>query len=95
VEPHWIDRRDGQPSHVAAGDAPVTMKAYDTTEKAKKHLAAAKMAVDGPPAGYPLRNGSHSRRNVAVGPRTEWRSLADAVEKGGNCGGRGGLIQFL
>lgn len=42
VEPHWIGRRDGQPGHVVAGDAPVTMKAYDTTERAKKHLAAAK-----------------------------------------------------
>ncbi|MEA3062482.1 MAG: hypothetical protein QOJ94_2263 [Sphingomonadales bacterium] len=45
VEAHWIDRRDGQPGHVAAGDAPVTMKAYDTAEKAKQHLAAAKAAT--------------------------------------------------
>lgn len=45
VEPHWIGRRDGQPGHVAAGDAPVTMKAYDTTERAKKHLVAAKATV--------------------------------------------------
>lgn len=45
VEPHWIDRRDGQPGHVAAGDAPVTMKAYDTTEKAKQHLGRAKAAT--------------------------------------------------
>jgi hypothetical protein len=45
VQPHWIDRRDGQPGFVASGDAPVTMKAYDTADKAKQHLAAAKAAT--------------------------------------------------
>jgi hypothetical protein len=43
VQAHWIDRDDeGKPGRVILGDAPVTMKAYETAEKAKQHLAAAK-----------------------------------------------------
>lgn len=46
VEAHWIDRDDeGRPGRVILGDAPVTMKAYDTAEKAKQHLAAAKQVA--------------------------------------------------
>jgi hypothetical protein len=63
VEPHWIDRRDGQPGHVTVGDAPVTMKAYDTTEKAKKHLAAAKL-VTGSERVEQIRSGMGALRRT-------------------------------
>ncbi len=43
TDAHWIDRDgEGKPGLVVLGDAPVTMKVYDTAEKAKQHLAAAK-----------------------------------------------------
>ncbi|HWT29459.1 MAG TPA: hypothetical protein VN240_00350 [Propylenella sp.] len=43
VEAHWIDRDDeGKPGRVVLGDAPVTMKAYDSAAKARDYLAEAK-----------------------------------------------------
>ena len=40
---HWVDRdADGKPGCVALNDAPATSKAYDTTQRAKEHLAQAK-----------------------------------------------------
>lgn len=42
LQTHWIERdADGNPGHFVANDAPVTSKAYDTTERAKAALAEA------------------------------------------------------
>jgi hypothetical protein len=42
-EAHWIAcDNDGNPGHITLNDAPITSKAYDTTEHAKKCLAKAK-----------------------------------------------------
>lgn len=70
VEPHWVDRRDGQPGYVAAGDAPVTMKAYDTTDKAKKHLAAAK-----------AKTGSAQVEQIQAGMAALRRTIEETVVK--------------
>jgi energy-coupling factor transporter ATP-binding protein EcfA2 len=70
VEPHWIDRRSGKPGYVAPGDAPVTMKAYESTDKAKKHLAAAKVAV-----------GSKQVEEVRAGMGALRRTIEETVVK--------------
>lgn len=45
VESHWIERTfDGRPGQIALGDAPPTMKRYETTQQAKTFLADAKAA---------------------------------------------------
>ena len=45
VESHWIERTyDGRPGQIALGDAPPTMKRYETTQQAKALLAEAKAA---------------------------------------------------
>jgi energy-coupling factor transporter ATP-binding protein EcfA2 len=79
VEPHWIDRRDGQPGHVTVGDAPVTMKVYDTTEKAKKHLAAAK-AVSGSAQVEQIRSGMGALRRT-IEEMVVKRLFKDAVPR--------------
>jgi len=70
VEPHWIDRREGRPGHVAAGDAPVTMKAYDTADKAKLHLAAAKRTT-----------GSEQVEQIRAGMGALRRTIEETVVK--------------
>jgi energy-coupling factor transporter ATP-binding protein EcfA2 len=45
VESHWIERTaDGRPGQIALGDAPPTMKRYETTQQAKALLIEAKAA---------------------------------------------------
>lgn len=72
VEAHWIDRDDatGKPGKVVLGDAPVTMKAYDTAEKAKEHLAEAKKLV-----------GSKQVDQVRAGMDALRRTIEEAVVK--------------
>ena len=70
VVPHWIDRRDGRPGHVAVGDAPVTMKAYDTTEQARTHLLAAKACT-----------GSVQQEQIRLGMGALRRTIEEIVVK--------------
>jgi len=45
VESHWVERTpDGRPGQVSLGDAPPTMKRYETTQQAKALLVEAKLA---------------------------------------------------
>lgn len=70
VEPHWIARRDDKPGYVAAGDAPVTMRLFETTAKAMFHLELARGM-----------SGSAQVDQIAAGMGALRRTLEETVVK--------------